>query len=138
MNPKQTRTKFKGALAIAAIAALFAAACASVDTAPIRETMGKAELTINQAQGSGARQVAPLYLKRAEEKLNEAREAFEDENYTQARYLSDEALVEARLALSTSETAKTENTVEELRTGILQLRREIEQNEAVPNETDRN
>ncbi len=139
MNPKQKKIVFrKGALAIVALVAFFAAACASVDPTPIRETIGNAELTIDKAEGSGARQHAALNLQRAKEKLNEARTEFEDENYTRAEYLSEEALIEARLALAKSETAITNNTVEELRSSISQLRQEIERNRSEQDQTYQN
>jgi Domain of unknown function (DUF4398) len=128
MNAQKKRKLFSGLPKLAAFAMLFAVACASVDKEPIRQTMGNAELTIDQARSSDASRYAPLSLKRAEEKLEDARTAFKNRRYKDADYLAEEALVEAKLALSETETAKTKTIVEDLQNSILELREELDKN----------
>ena len=106
--------------------AFFAGACAGVDTAPIQQTIGKAEAAINEAQSSQAITNAPLELRMAEDKLARAKTAFENEEYRQAEWLAEEALADANLAEAKSQSARTSSAVQQLQETIQTLQSELQ------------
>lgn len=110
---------------------LLVGACASADKSAVQTTIGSAESALNQAIKSDAREHAPLELRLAQEKLSQAKAAVSDGNLETAGYLAEEAMADARLAEAKADNAKTEHMVETLRNSIEQLRREIEQRNAV-------
>lgn len=104
----------------------FAGACAGVDKAPIQQTIGKAEASINEAQSSQAVNYAPLELRMAEDKLTKAKTAFENEEYQRAEWLAEEALADANLAEAKSQSARTSSTVQQLQETIQTLQSELQ------------
>ncbi|HNR13598.1 MAG TPA: DUF4398 domain-containing protein [Thermodesulfobacteriota bacterium] len=97
----------------------------STNTTPLKQDLANAEMEINNARDRNARQYAPLELRIAEEKLSQARDAFEDEDYSQASYLADEALVSAKLADAKARTERNKEMVQELNDSISVLKQEI-------------
>ena len=116
-------------LGSAIAAAVLALACES--TPPPPDEIADAEEAIAQARTRNAATHAPAALRKAEEKLAEARSAAredddEDENRRKARRLAEEAKVDAQLALALSQRAQTRREVDELARTLEALEQEVE------------
>jgi len=106
-----------------ALAIPIALACASVP-APT-DAISTAEMAIRQAESAKASDLAPLNMRIAREKLDEAKGLAQkggSDNWTKARRLAEDSLVEAQLAEQTARTeatkkyrAEAEQTVNSLR-----------------------
>jgi hypothetical protein len=108
-----------------AISVLLLAGCAAKVAPPV-ENIANAELTIKEAEEGNAALYAPLELKIAEEKLEAAKQAMENEEYIKAKRLADEALIDAKLAAVKSQTKEARKMAEETRENVESLREEIE------------
>lgn len=108
---------FAAGLAMAA-----GAGCASAPR-PARE-LAAADLAVRKAEQAGATQQASLPLYRARQKLEQAREAMENERNVKARRLAEEALVDAQLAEAQARSAETQRTAAQVREDIEVLRAE--------------
>lgn len=106
-----------------AIALALLAGCASVE--PPQAQLARSEAAVQQAAGTGAQQHAPLDLRRALQKLEQARLAMEEEDYLEARRLAEQAEVDAELAQVKAQTAEAQQTAEDLEENIRILRDEI-------------
>lgn len=113
----------------AAVAAAALAGCASTDVSPPKAEFARAELAIKQAVAADATEYAPLHLREARQKLEQAREALHDENFTIAGRLADEAQVSAELAMAEAQSARAEQLAEENRRSIEVLREELQRRE---------
>jgi hypothetical protein len=113
----------------ALVLSLMVMACASGNQVAAGKDIGGAQSALNQAQTSNAQQYAPLELKLAQNKLEQAHDAFSQENYKEAQYRAQEALADANLAESKSHNAKTQETVQALKKSISQLRQQIQENQ---------
>jgi chromosome segregation ATPase len=105
---------------------LLLARCAGVDTTPIEKDIARAEEAIKGARRSGADKHTPVQLNQAERKLEEARTSLRNEDYQEAGWLAEEALVCANVAEARTRAAKTRKTVRELETTIETLKDEIQ------------
>jgi hypothetical protein len=123
------RSRTRGWFAATAAAAVLAG-CASNDVPPPKAEFARAELAIDQAVSSDANQYAPLALRDARLKLDQARAALYDEKFREAGRLADEAQVSAQLALEESQTARAEQLAEENMRGIETLRQELQRKES--------
>ena len=101
----------------------FMVGCAS-KVAPV-ENITSAEMAIMAAQESNASVHAPLELKIAADKLNQAKAAMELEEFDKAQRLADEATVDAQLAEAQSRSEKAKKVAQEMRDNIETLRHEI-------------
>lgn len=99
--------------------------CASPGVPPV-EKISTVEKAIQEARESNATVSAPLELRHAEDKLNEAKAAMKEEEFEKARRLADEALLDAKLAEATARSEKAKKTTQEMRDNIDTLRREVE------------
>ncbi len=98
-------------------------ACSSI---PVPNTeMALSDSAVKDAELSGAREYAPLELRRAHEKFANANNALIDEDYAAAKHWSEEALVDAELAEAKSYSEKSRIALEELRSNIDLMREEI-------------
>lgn len=123
---KQPRARWWSTLACVAAAALIPALCACAhNTAPIQQDIANAEMIITSAKESGAGDRAPLELRLAEEKLQEAREALKEKEYEPARFLAEQAVLSAKVAEAKAQSEKTKAMVKELRDSIDALSNEI-------------
>lgn len=122
------RSSTRGWLAATAAAAVLAG-CASYDVPPPRAEFAQADLAIEQASSADAAQYAPLALRDARQKMNQAREALYEERFLEAQRLADEAKVSAELALAESQTARAEQLAEENMRGLEVLREELRRQE---------
>ena len=101
-------------------------ACASP---PPPDEIAEAEEAIALARARDAATYAPLPLRKAEEKLAEARRDArddDDEDRRRARRLAEQAKVDAQLALAESERAQTRRNVDELARTIEALEEELD------------
>jgi len=105
--------------------ALFVLACAS--TTPPTQQISAAELAIRQAESVGAVELAPLPMRIAREKLDEARalvQKNENDQMRRAKRLAEDAAVEAQLAEQTARTAAAKRSRDEAQRTIDAMRRE--------------
>ena len=99
--------------------------CAHKEVAPTAD-ITKAEMAIKEAMDRDASTKAPLELKTAEDKMNDARGAMKKEEFEKAKRLAEEAEVDAKVAESKSDAVKEQKHAEEMRNSIATLRQEIE------------
>lgn len=104
-----------------------AVGCAS--SKPPAPSMDDPRTAVRQAEQAGAREYAPLELRAATKKMEEAEAAVEAGDTRKARLLVEKAEVDAQLAQAKALSAKSEAAVEELRETIQTLRDEIQRNE---------
>jgi hypothetical protein len=100
------------------------AGCAAHTPAPEKQ-ITKATQSIDQAESSGAVEFAPVELKSARGKLDQARLAMDKNENLKAKWLADEAMVDANLAEAKARSAKSQKIVEELKDSIRVLREEM-------------
>ena len=104
-------------------AALGIGACGTMQ--PPLTNIAQAELAIHQAtQTPTAAQHAPLELRKASEKLAEAKAALAAEDFRRSQYFANEALVDAQLAEAKAEAEVARTNARELQEAIRLLRRE--------------
>ncbi|MFO8083792.1 MAG: DUF4398 domain-containing protein [Desulfobacterales bacterium] len=120
-----TKTAFSVKMVlIGMLSSVFFLAC-SANTVPIQKDISNAEMIITRAQTGDVDEYAPLELRLAKEKLQEAKSAFDREEYKSAQYLAREALLTANLAQEKARTEKTRKIVQELRESIDTLNKEL-------------
>lgn len=105
------------------------AGCATAYPKPTQE-LEAAQAAIAAAEGANARDVAPVVLNSAQNKLLEAQEAIDAEAYRKATWLLQEAEAEAELARAKAQTAATRQAVKELEKSIEDLRQRIDNAQA--------
>jgi hypothetical protein len=112
-------------LVVTSIAALaFLAACAS-SSPPPTEQLAFANAAVDEARSAGAPEGAPVEMRLAQEKLNQANQAMGAKDYDRARFLAEEAEVDAKLAAAKSRSTKADRAVAEVRESIRTLHEEI-------------
>lgn len=79
-----------------------------------------------EADQAGASESAPLLLRNARQKLQQAETAAANDDMQRAQFLADEAAVDAELAAEMARAANAQAAVDELRESIRVLREEIE------------
>lgn len=112
-------------LLLAALPLLAASGCASLP--PPNEEISNAELALREADSINAVEHAPLQMRIAREKLDEAKALVrkgEDEDMVEARRLAEQALVEAQLADQTARAEIAEQNRKEAQATIETMRRE--------------
>ena len=115
-------TAWRESAAVVVVACL-GLACASK---PPRDALAKAEEAVARARAEDAAEHAPLALRKAEDKLAEARDAArDDDEYGKARRLAEQAEVDAQLALVEAERAQAEEAHDEVERGVHALEEEI-------------
>jgi ribosome assembly protein YihI (activator of Der GTPase) len=80
---------------------------------------------VKEAIELGARVHAPLVLREAETKLNQAKLAADNKENKKARMLAEEAVADAELAQVTTLATKAQRSVDELNQSIDLLRKEL-------------
>ena len=104
-------------LALAAVAVLAAAGCASVP--PPTEQMAAAKAAVDSADATGAPAYAPTETRLAADKLAGAKKALADRDHVLARQLADESQLDAQLAVRKMQTAKSSQAADEARKAAL-------------------
>jgi hypothetical protein len=91
---------------------------------PPKETVSQAELAVFEASQTNAPRLAPLDLRKAQDHLDQAKQAMQNKDYTQARRLAENAVAEATLAEAKSDAKNSQTTLAELRKSLDALREE--------------
>ena len=99
-------------LGYAAALAAVGWACASVPVP--RAELARAEDAVARAEQEGAGQYAPLPLRKAEDDLERAKEAVDEERNREARRAAERAEAEAELATATAQRERAQALVTEL------------------------
>lgn len=107
----------------------FLMACAGPGPKPDSE-LQTAESSVRQAESADARKFEPVLLNQAQNKVADARELMDQEQYRKAERLLNEAAVDAQLAAARSETEKARRAVAEINRSIDELQDQLETNES--------
>jgi chromosome segregation ATPase len=99
-------------------------ACASVPRPD--ESVARAAALIRGAEQDGAGRYAQTRLRRAQDRLEEAHKAIQDDRYTEARRAAEKAQIEAELASAEARRESTRATVGELERTVEVLQEELE------------
>jgi hypothetical protein len=110
-----------GMLIAAGVVAL--AGCAGVPRPDA--DLARSDSAVKQAIELGARVHAPLILREAETKLNEAKLAADKKENEKARLLAEQVQADAELAQVTTLAIKAQRSVNELNQSVELLRREL-------------
>lgn len=127
MQNKDMRLKHIKGYGIAIGLAIILSACGS--TQPPMQTIAETRVAVRQAEQIGARDYAPLEIRQARKKLEQAQTLVEEKKYEEAKRLAEEAKVDAELAGAKALSGKAQRAVRELREGIKVLKEEIERNQ---------
>lgn len=111
---------------VVAIAALLVA-CAGPGPKPDSELQA-AESSVQQAEAADARKFEPVLLNQSQNKVADARELMDQEQYRKAERLLEQAAVDAQLAAARSETEKAQRAVAEINRSIDELQDQLETN----------
>jgi hypothetical protein len=104
---------------------LLALSCSSVE--PPHGVVSQADLQVREAEELQASRYAPLELRNAREKLQSAQAAMRAEDYERARWLAEESLADAQLALEKSRSEKVQENVAALNKTVETLQNELDQ-----------
>lgn len=85
-----------------------------------------AESAITEAEAAGAQQYAPLELRKAKRKMEQAETAREKRDYDVANRLEEQARLDAELAELKARSSKTQKAIDELDESMRVLRQELE------------
>jgi hypothetical protein len=96
-------------------------------TAPT-EQMARAEATVQRAQETRDVESAALALRKAQDELNEAKTAMQEEDYVEARRKAERAEVDAELALTEAERSRADKAADELANTIDAMQQEMNRN----------
>jgi cell division protein FtsB len=110
---------------VAAVGLLLAGGCAANGTLSTEKIL-QGDRAISDAKQGNASLNAPVEIKRAEDKVAEAKTAFANKEYEKAIRLAEQASVDADYARAKATTEKSKKTAEEMRQNIQALRQEIE------------
>ena len=99
-------------------------ACASKPPVPSEE-LAVARSAVSSAEDAGAREHAEVDLRRARQKLEQARAASQNENYREALQMAEQAEIDARYAAFRARSERANDAVKELERGIAELRAEV-------------
>lgn len=103
--------------------ALFLAACGP--TKPPPDLLGNAQQRLSSARDAGAPTYAPLELRFAEERLDQARAAMVDRDYTLAASLAEESSANSELAAIKARLGKLRESVDALKQENAEISRDI-------------
>ena len=93
---------------------------------PPTSQMALAQSAVDKATAAGAYEYAPLELKMAQDKVEQAKTAMNAKDYVKAERLLEQAEIDAQLAEAKSSTTKSQKAVDSLQQGIDLLREEIQ------------
>jgi hypothetical protein len=111
-------------------AALSLGGCSSGPSPKVN--IANADMAIERARQANAINLAPLDLKLAEEKVQQAKEASSKEKNTDASRLADEALADAQTAEAKSRATQTAQIQQQVQKDINALRREVSPPQPTP------
>lgn len=105
------------------LAAAIVAGCASVP-APT-EQIAVSNAAVANAVGAGGPEFAPAEMRAAQDKLSRANQAMAAKDYERARWLAEEAQVDAQLAVTKARSAKAQKAAYALQEDSRVLREEL-------------
>lgn len=112
------------AFTILAVALVAAAGCSGARRPTAQ--MAKADLAIHDADKTDAPDLAPLELRHARDKYEQAKRALDDDEYDRARRLAEQAVVDAQLAQAKADSEKAQRSAKQTHDSIDSLRREAD------------
>ncbi len=118
-------TKTQIFLPVCAGSLLFLTACGSAPPIPV-DKIASVETLIASARDKEADSHAAVELLKAEQKLAKAKQLIEEKQMEQARLLLEQAMADAKLAESKSDTARAIKVEKETKDSIDTLKKEIE------------
>jgi len=107
-----------------AAAVMAMAGCASVPAPTEQIAVSKA--AVANAVGAGGPEFAPAEMRTAQEKLDGANKAMAAKNYESARWLAEQAQVDAQLAVTKARSAKAQKAAFALQEDNRVLREELD------------
>lgn len=120
------KSKFRLPLVLLATSsALLSAGCVTTHEIPEAQ-FATTRAAIEEAQEAGARDVAPVELRTAEQHFETAKRLAEDGEYVAAQQAALKSEADAKLAEARAETAEAQNSVRELQDSLRVLRQELE------------
>lgn len=125
LNDLALRTVVKRS--VVAMTAVFFVSCST--TKPPTQELAQTEAAISQADQVGAQDYAPLVIREARKKLQEAKKLVSEEKYKKAVRVAERAEIDAQLAEAKALSEKSQNAVQQLRESIRLLKEEIERNQ---------
>ena len=99
--------------------------CASTGVRPDK-TITQAQMEVEQADREGSRNYDAFDLIESQTKLKSAKEKMKQGDYKSARFLAQEAHVDAELALAKTQTAKSKEAETQLKKSLQSLQKEID------------
>ena len=111
-------------IALSLVFASLVASCASIP--PPTGQMAVSKLAVSNATSAGGNEFAPVPLKSAMQKMDQAEQAMTTEDYARARDLAEQAQVDAQLSNATARSAKAKKAVSALQEDNRVLRQEID------------
>ena len=105
-------------------AAVLMAGCASSGPKPT-EQIAVSKSAVANAEAAGGNEYAPVEMRTAQDKMDRAHRAMDKEDYVNARWLAEEAQVDARLAEKKAHSAKAQKAAIVMGDDIRVLRDEI-------------
>ncbi len=109
---------------IVLLIALALAACGP--TKPPPDLLGNAQQSLSSARSSGAATFAPLELRFAEERFNQAQAAVQDRDYTLAANLAEESSANSELATIKARLGKLRESVDQLKQDNAEINRVLQ------------
>lgn len=122
-------TGLKRKALLSGLSLLVLSSCAPAVQPPVSQ-MALANEAVEEATAAGAYEYAPVELKAAQDKIEQAKAAMQAKDNLAAERLLKEAEVDAKLAEAKSATAKSQKAVDELQKSIDLLREEINRKQA--------
>ncbi len=99
--------------------------CGCASMPPPNDEITRAQTAVNEAAEVESQDYAPLALRNARAKLQDARNAIEQEDFERAKQRAEEAQVDAELAEQKALSAKAEKSAQEIQKSIRLLRKEM-------------
>ena len=109
-----------------ALAAALALLSACAGTPPPTSEIALTDSALQAAELAGAREHAPIELRAAEATKAKLDAAMADEDYALAARLAERARAEAELAKAMAESERSKLALDEVETGIRQMRQEAD------------
>ena len=109
-----------------ALAAALALLGACAGTPPPTSEIALTDSALQAAELAGAREHAPIELRAAEATVAKLDAAMADEDYALAARLAERARAEAELAKAMAESERSKLALDEVETGIRQMRQEAD------------
>lgn len=106
------------------LAAAVMAGCATSVPAPT-EQIAVSKAAVANAVGAGGPEFAPAEMRTAQDKLDRANQAMSAKDYERARWLAEEAQVDAQLAVTKARSAKAQKAAYALQEDSRVLREEL-------------